>query len=374
MTVMLPPDGLTMFLELARLPTPSQHERAAADLAIGWLRALGLDPVEDDAGPRTGGDTGNILARIPATGPGTPIVFCAHLDTVPPTDAIEPVIVDGIVRNARPTILGSDNKATVAGMIEGVRKVLEAGEPHPTIELLLTPQEETGLVGVEAFDTAALEASLGFVYDHAGPLGGIVTAAPGQRTVTLSFTGTAAHAGIAPEDGVNAIAAAADAITRMRLGRIDLETTANVGLIAGGLARNIVAPNCVVEAEVRSRDEGKLNAELEWMLMGAAEAADAAGCRVESSVRAQYRAYRHRPSDPVVTLSERALAAAGYTPRHEQVGGGADAHTLNQKGIPSVVLTSGMHEVHTPSEWIAAADVEGMARITVEIVRAAAQA
>jgi tripeptide aminopeptidase len=364
--------ALDLFLDLARLETPTGRERASADLCTTYLRALGLDVSEDDAGAGLGSDAGNLYCRIPATGPGEALFFCAHLDTVPVAAPIEPELFDGTIRNANEGILGADNKASVAGMLDGVRRVHESGDPHPGIELVLTIREETGLQGAKAFDLDRLEARCGLIYDHAAPIGGIVMAAPGQNTVRLTFEGQAAHAGIAPEQGRSAIAAAARAIAGMRLGRIDDETTANVGVISGGQARNVVPGRCVVEAEVRSRDPRRLADETAFMLDAAAAGAAAVDCRLETDVSLEYSSYRLRRTDPVVQIALEALEAGGHVVREESVGGGADANVFNAAGVPCVVLASGMRDVHTPHEWIAAADVDALSDLTVAAIAAAA--
>ena len=366
------PDALSLFLELAALVTPSGRERATADRCAAYLRGLGLEVDEDDAGSRIDGDTGNLYVRIPATVEGgTPIFLCAHTDTVPASTTIDPRIEGDYVVNANDTILGADNKATVAGMLDGVRRVLADGIPHAGIEIVLTPQEEVGLQGAKQFDHTRLHSRVGYVYDHAGPLGGVVMAAPGQNTIALAFRGQAAHAGIAPEEGRSAIAAAARAIAMFRLGRIDAETTANVGVIAGGVARNVVPAACTVDAEVRSRDMDRLAEETAYLLEVAATAAAGEGCSLETSVREEYVAYRHRRGDLAVRLARQALAATGITPRDEEVGGGADAHIFNGHGLECVVLTSGMERIHGPGERILAADVDRLSDITVELVAAA---
>jgi tripeptide aminopeptidase len=371
MTTTTAPEALAFFLELARLVTPSGRERATADRCAAYLRELGIDVVEDDAGPRIGGDTGNLYARLEPTAEGTPIFLCAHTDTVPASMEIDPRIDGDYVVNANETILGADNKATVAGMLDALRRVVVDGIPHAGIELVLTAQEEVGLQGAKVFDASRLAARIGFVYDHAGPLGGIVMAAPGQNTISLEFRGQAAHAGIAPQEGRSAIAAAAKAIASLRLGLIDEETTANVGTIAGGVARNVVPPSCRVEAEVRSRDMDRLAEETAYLLEVAATAAADEGCSLETAVREEYAAYRFRRSDLVVRLARQALEAAGIPAREEETGGGADAHVFNQQGIPCVVLTSGMERIHGPGERILAADVDRMSEITVQLIAAA---
>jgi tripeptide aminopeptidase len=366
------PDALGFFLELAALVTPSGRERATADRCAAYLRDLGLEVDEDDAGSRLDGDTGNLYVRIPPTVEGgTPVFFCAHTDTVPASTSIDPRIDGDYVVNANDTILGADNKATVAGMLDGVRRVLADGMPHAGIEIVLTPQEEVGLQGAKQFDHTRLQSRVGFVYDHAGSLGGVVMAAPGQNTIQLEFRGQAAHAGIAPEEGRSAILAASRAIAMFRLGRIDAETTANVGTIHGGVARNVVPAGCIVEAEVRSRDMDRLAEETAYLLEVAATAAADEGCSLETSVREEYVAYRFRRGDLAVRLARQALEAAGIAAREEEVGGGADAHIFNGHGMECVVLTSGMERIHGPGERILAADVDRLSDITVELVAAA---
>jgi tripeptide aminopeptidase len=252
-------ESLALFLELAAIPSPPGSEKAVADRVVRELRDLGLRPEVDNSAHRAGSDTGNVYARLePSTEGGAPIFLCAHLDTVEPTGPLEPVVEDGIVRNAGGTILGADNKAALAAMLDAVRRILVENRPHAGIELVVTTREESGLQGVSAFDHERLRARTGFVYDHAGPIGEVVVAAPWARRLDVVFRGRSAHAGINPEDGRSAIAAASRAVSDLRLGRIDHETTANVGRIEGGTARNVVPETCRLLAEARSRDERKL--------------------------------------------------------------------------------------------------------------------
>ena len=240
---------LELFCELAAIPSPSGSERAVAERVAEEVRELGLEPELDASGPAIGCDVGNLYARLEPTVTGTPVFFCPHFDTVVPTAAIEPVVEDGVVRNAAGTILGADNKAAIAAMLEGVRRVIDEGRPHAGIELVVTTREETGCQGAAAFDTSRLIARVGFVYDHAAPVGDVVVSAPFQRSIDVTYRGQSAHAGINPEDGRSAIQAAARAVADLRLGRLDDETTANVGRIDGGTARNVVPDRCAVTAE-----------------------------------------------------------------------------------------------------------------------------
>ena len=371
----LRPPFLDLFLELCAMPSPSGKERAVADRVGAYLTDLGLEWDEDDAAARIDGDSGNIYCRIPATnGGGLPIFLCAHTDTVPPEGPIEPVIDDGIVRNGAATILGSDNKAAVVVMLEAVRQIVETGRPHAGIELVFTPQEEVSLRGADAFDHTRLVAATGFVYDQGTPIGEIVLGSPHARLLDFRFHGRAAHAGMNPEDGRSAIAAASKAIADFRVGRIDEETSANVGVITGGTARNVVPEWCSFSAEVRSQDESKTVEIVREMLETATFAASLAECEVESEVRPSFPGYRFRESDPPVVLAATALRAAGVEPSYALSGGGADANVFNARGLSCVNLANGMREIHTPDEHIAVADLELMVDVTLALVDAAAAA
>jgi tripeptide aminopeptidase len=248
---------VSLFTELAALPSPPGDERLVADRVTAYLHDLGLEVAEDDAGARIGSNAGNLYTRIaPTDETGTPLFFCAHLDTVPPEGAIEPVLEDGVIRNAAGTILGADDKAAVAVMLEAVRHVLAENRPHGGIELLFTPKEEVGLHGAAAFDQEQLHARVGYVYDQAAPIGEVVLGAPYAHSMEVRFHGRAAHSGMYPEEGRSAIAAAAKAIADFRLGRIDEESSANVGIIQGGTAGNIIPEWCTFLAEARSHDRG----------------------------------------------------------------------------------------------------------------------
>jgi tripeptide aminopeptidase len=362
-----------LFLELCAIPSPSGQERIVADRVGAYLTDLGLEWDEDDAGTRLDGDAGNIYCRIPASnGSGTPIFLCAHTDTVPPEKAIEPVVSEeGVVRNAAGTILGSDNKAAVVVLLEAARRILDEGRQHAGIELLFTAQEEVSLRGADAFDHTRFVAQTGFVYDQGAPIGEIVLGSPHGRLLDFRFHGRAAHAGMAPEDGRSAVAAAARAIADFRLGRIDEQTSANVGVITGGTARNVVPEWCSFTAEVRSHDERKAVELVREMLETAAFAASLGECEVESEVRPSFPGYRFRESDAPVALAATALRAAGFEPTYALSGGGADANVFNARGLSCVNLANGMMEIHTPDEHIAVQDLDAMVDVTLALVDAA---
>lgn len=364
--------ALSLFLELAAIPSPPGSERAVADRVTAELRELGLDVDEDASGPEIGSEIGNLYAALPAAnGGGTSLFFCAHLDTVPPQGPIEPVVENGIVRNAAGTILGADNKAAVASMLEAVRRVVYEGRSHAGIELLLTPKEEVGLIGATAFDESRLTARVGYVYDMAAPIGTLIMAAPYSRKFDVRFHGKAAHSGMYPEEGRSAIAAAARAIADFRLGRLDDETTANVGTIEGGTATNIIPEWCSFTAEARSLDERKLAGVVEEMLEVATFAASLAECDVETELSDDYRGYRFKREDLPVRLALTAFERTGHEVRFETTGGAADANVFNERGLQCLNLANGMAEIHTPDEHIAVEDLDAMVEVTLALIDAA---
>ena len=368
------PEVATLFVELARVPSPPGEERAVADRVLEYLRGLALPVEEDDAGAKIGSTIGNLLCRLEPTAEGTPLFFCAHLDTVPPQGPIEPVLDDGVLRNAGGTILGADNKAGVAAMLEAVRLVVAENRPHGGIELLFTPKEEVGLRGASAFDQDRLRARMGYVYDHAGPVGEVILGAPFQCKLDASFHGRAAHSGMYPEEGRSAIVAAARAIADLRLGRLDEETTANVGEIQGGTARNIVPDRCSFAAEARSHNERKLGELIQEMLETITFAAQLAECDVETEVDPSARGYRFKRDDEPVRIAAEALERAGLQPTYGLSGGGADANVFNERGLECVNLANGMTDIHTPDERISVADLELMVDVTLALVEVARSA
>jgi tripeptide aminopeptidase len=356
-------EAVDLFLELAALPTPPGEEQAAADAVQRYLGDVGLEPDEDGFG--------NVYAEVEPTADGTPLFFCAHLDTVPPAGELRPVVEDGVIRNAGGTILGGDNKAAVVQMLEGVRRVLVENVPHAGIELVFTRQEEIGLLGAAAFDHTRLRAQLGYVYDQEGPIGEIVLGAPSAQGLEVTFRGRAAHAGMSPEEGRSAIQAAAKAIADLRLGRIDDETTANVGVIQGGTAGNIVPELCTFLAEARCHDERALSDLVQEMLDACAFAASETECELQTELRKSYRGYRFTKGDDVVRLAEQALAGCGHAVTYGLSGGAADANVFNERGLRCLNLTHGVHDFHSPNERIAVAELEAMVDVTVALVEAA---
>ena len=361
-------DVLDLFTELAAVPSPPGDERAVADLVLAYLRDCGLHADEDDVGPEIGSNAGNIYARLEGTAPGDPLLFCAHLDTVPPTAPIAPVVEDGTVRNSAGTILGADDKSAVAAMLDATRSVLAENRPHAGIELLFTPREEVGLEGAAAFDHERLHARIGYVYDQAAPIGTVILGAPFSQSLEVTFHGRASHSGMHPDEGRSAIAAAARAISEMRLGRVDELSTANVGTISGGTATNIVPEWCTFVAEARSHDERRLADLVQEMQDAVTFAAGVAECEATTVTRKSYRGYRFGRSDRPVALAAAALERCGHQVHYELSGGAADANVFNNLGFQVVNLANGMIDIHTPAERITVSDLEAMVDVTLALI------
>jgi tripeptide aminopeptidase len=349
------------FARLCEIRSPTGEEREVADTLAAELRSLGLEVEEDDAaGPAEAG-AGNLLARV-AGERDDYVMFCAHIDTVPHKGRVEVVNDEGVFRSAGETILGADNKAAVAVFMEMVRRGVEK-KPPAGIELLLTVAEEQGLRGAKAFDLGRLRAPIGYVLDHAGPVGEVITATPTQMKILADFVGVEAHAGVRPEDGSSAIEAAAAAIGRMSLGRLDAETTANVGLIKGGTSGNVVAGHCGIHAEARSIDAGRA-AEVAGQIADAcAWGASEFGCDADVRVEELFRGYKVPSSSAALAMAEESLRAAGVEPRRAAIGGGSDANVFRLGGFDSVLLANGPDGVHTSGEHVAAADLDKMLEV-----------
>ena len=354
------------FQALCRIESPSHQERACADWVAAELRSLGLEVEEDDAGVRVGSNAGNLLTRIDGRRDDS-VLLCAHLDTVPLTASVEPVIVDGGWENANDGILGADNKSAVAILIELARR-LASNPPGVGVELLFTVCEEVSLRGSREFDVGRLRSGFGYVFDHATPIGEIVLSSPSHQRLVADMRGGAAHAGLRPEAGRSAIAAVARAIAQMRLGRLDEETTANIGTIEGGTAINVIPEHCRIEAEVRSVEEDKLQGALTDMIDRLQDAANATECDVDLTVERMFEGYRTRPRAPHVVLAERALRACGYEPKHIDSGGASDANSFNAAGFQCTNLADGTERNHQPDERISVDALEGMFEVAIALV------
>jgi tripeptide aminopeptidase len=364
-----------LFAELCAIPSPFGAERACADRVAAELGALGLEVAEDQAAEAIGAGAGNLLARVPGGAPDW-LLLCAHLDTVPVAGPIEPVLVDGGWENAADAILGADNKAAVAVLLAAARRWVHEAPPVG-VELLFTVSEENALAGARAFDVAALRSEYGFVFDHASPIGEVVLASPTYYRVEADFRGVAAHAGIRPEEGRSAVAAAARAVCAMRLGRLDDETTANVGTISGGDgSTNVVPERCRLTAEARSLDRAKVEVTVAEMVDRLYDAANVAEdqCDVDVTVERLIEGYRSRRDEPHVAVAERALRACGYEPTPIVTGGASDANALVAAGLPCANLANGTLRNHQPDERVSVSALEGMLDVALAFPEAAIRA
>jgi tripeptide aminopeptidase len=360
------------FAALCRIPSSFGSERECADHVAAELRTMGLEVAEDDAAAASGAECGNLLARLPGRGERS-ILLCGHLDTVDDGGVpIEPVVVDEGWENANAGILGADNKAAVAVMLELARRCSVEGSPVG-VELLFTVSEENALAGAKAFDASVLQSEFGYVFDHATPIGEIVTASPTYFRIAADFHGRAAHAGIRPQDGRSAILAAAHAIAAMPLGRIDEQTTANVGSIQGGAgSTNIVPERCRLLAESRSLDPARVEEVVAKLVDAIHDGAAHAECDVDVTSERLFAGYRTKPGSPVVQAAEAALRACGYEPRRIVTGGGSDANALEAAGLPCVNLANGTERNHEPTERVSVDALESMLDVSFALLDEAA--
>jgi tripeptide aminopeptidase len=343
-----------------------------ADALIADLRGLGLEVEEDDSRSETGSDAGNVFARIPGPEGAPTVLLCAHMDTVPLDGPVEVMSQDGLLTNRHEAILGADNKAAIVTIMGAVRRLLRGGGVPTGIELLFTTGEERALRGAKAFDLSRLSADFGYVFDHASPIGEIVLASPTYYSVEGRFRGQAAHAGIRPEAGHSAIVAAARAVAAMRIGRIDPETTANVGRIEGGTSANVVAERCYVELETRSLDAERAAEMVTEMVDALSEAATDTECDLETSVERLFQGFRLPRTAPAVEVAAAALREQQIEPVFINTGGGSDANVFVAAGLPVVNLANGTERNHQPDESVTVEALETMLEVTVSLVRQAA--
>ncbi|MGC9221374.1 MAG: M20/M25/M40 family metallo-hydrolase [Solirubrobacteraceae bacterium] len=361
------------FAEVCAIPSPTRHERGVADWLTRELASMGLAVQEDDCGSRVGADAGNLLVRLPGTGQTT-VLLCAHMDTVPPQAALQPVQRDGNWINAEPGIIGADNKAAVAAMVELARLWRPADRCLPAVgvELLFTISEEDGLRGAREFDLGRLKSSFGYVFDHGSPVGEIITASPTYMRIEAEFRGRAAHAGVAPERGVNAITAAAAAIVNMPQGRLDSGTTANVGMVSGGTAANVVAERCQITAEVRAIEQTQLGRYVAETVDVLEDAANTAGCDVSVSLQEMFAGYKLGERDRTVALASRALRRIGYEPTRRSSAGGSDANAFRSAGFACTNLANGTENAHEPAERVSLASLEANLELMLALLEEAA--
>lgn len=362
---------LAGFIRMVETDSISGQEAGMRELLQGEFEKLGLQAHEDGAAALLGGDCGNLLVRMPGNPDLLPLLFSAHMDTVVPGCGIKAVLDDeGFIRSSGDTILGSDDKAAVAALLEVCQLLQENKLEHPPLELLFTVSEEQGLKGAKVFDFKQVQAKTAYVLDAGGEPGVIIIKSPCQNEIEYKAYGKAAHAGISPENGINAIHLLAQALAVMPCGRIDAETTCNFGSIEGGSARNIVADFCRVKGEVRSLSRAKLDrltAELKGSFCSEVEKR---GGKAEVAVNFLYPEIRLEENEAVVELAVKAARNIGLQPQLLSTGGGSDASIINSQGIRCANLGVGMQAVHTCDEHISFRDLVNVARWVLAIIQA----
>ncbi len=363
-----------LFIELVQVDSETKHEEKIAVVLKEKFTALGVEVVEDDAKEKTGHGANNLICTLPATKEGVDtIYFTSHMDTVVPGNGIKPSIEDGYIKSDGTTILGADDKAGLAAMLEAITVLKEENIAHGKIEFIITVGEESGLVGAKALDSSLVTAKFGYALDSDGKVGDIIVAAPTQAKVNATIYGKTAHAGVAPERGVSAITIASRAISKMPLGRIDKETTANIGRFEGGTQTNIVCDRVDILAEARSLIPEKMEAQVAKMKEAFETAAQEMGGRAEVDIKVMYPGFKFGDGDHVVEVAKKAVANIDRHSRLLQSGGGSDANVIAGFDIPTVNLAVGYEDIHTTNEKIPVEELVKTSELVVSIIKEVAK-
>ncbi|HBN09450.1 MAG TPA: peptidase M20 [Cyanobacteria bacterium UBA8530] len=365
------------FLDLVRIDSPSGKEEACALWVKNHLEGLGYRPTLHK---------GNLLLKIKGDKEGPKILFSTHLDTVQPGEGVKPKIVDpdgnlvqspysddAIIRSSGDTILGADDKAGIAAILEVLATLKEENFPIPDLRFAFTVGEEIGLLGAKSLDKEVLDSDWGYVLDSSGPVGAIIHQAPAQDNIRIEVRGRAAHAGIAPEAGLNAIMVAGQILTKLPLGRIDAETTSNIGKITGGVATNIVPERVVLEGEARSRSLEKLDALVAQMQDIALDVAEAFGATAEIEVDRRYPSFSLPESASVIRAFLKAAEGIGLSPTVQGSGGGSDGNIFNSLGLPTAVLGMSWQDIHTTEERISVGNLVRIAKLVRAVIETCAE-
>ena len=359
---------ISKFLDYVRISSPSYREGNFAEVIKKDMKKIGFEVVVDNAGTKAGSDTGNLIGYLNGNKDIETIMFCAHMDTVTPCENIEPIIEDGIIKSRGNTILSADDKAGIIAILEGIRHIKENNIPHGDIEVVFTICEEVGLYGSKYLDYSRIKSKMAFVLDASGDIGGVNVQGPAQAQIHAKFHGKAAHAGLNPEKGINAIQVASRAIDRMALLRIDEETTANIGIIKGGTATNIVADYAEVEFEARSLNEEKLNKQVNHMVEAMEQAAKEFNSNVDIKVDKSYPTFKLNNDEPILKIIENAMKKVNIPYMPKPTGGGSDTNIFNGNGLKAATLGIGMFGAHSVDEYIAEDDIVKTAELVAAII------
>lgn len=360
----------TLF-KLVKVDSETGDEGGISEVLKKKFTELGFGVKEDEAKIKTGHGANNLVCTLPGNAVGTPIFFGSHMDTVFPGKNIHPSLKDGYIVSDGSTILGSDDKAGLSALIEAFSVIKEEHRQHADVQVIVTVGEESGLLGAKALDTRLIKAGYGFELDSDGPVGNIIIAAPYQTKLIIDLFGETAHAGIAPEKGISAITMAAKAIARMPLGRIDEDTTANIGRFEGGKATNIVCDNVRILAEARSLVKSKMDRQTRLMKEAFEQTALEMGGRADVDLKFMYPGYRFNPEDRIVQLAMAAVESVGRIPKLLSSGGGSDANVINGKGIQVINLGVGYEKIHTTKERISVEELIKTSELVLSLINQA---
>ena len=354
---------LETFLTILRINSFYPAEDPVADVLRCRLEPVGVQFTVDEHR--------NLLGLWPGTGSQSssePILLCAHMDTVRPTEGMKPIVRDGAVHSDGSSVLGADDKAAVAAIVEAVEAVSDAGVEHPPAEVLFTVGEDVGHIGSRAFDVSPVRSRMAYVPDVDGPVGRVVLAASSSENVQVNFHGRAAHAGMDPENGRSAISMAAQAVHSMTLGRIDEETRANIGKMRGGEAPNIVPPEAEMVMQVRSLDPQKCRQKMDGLIECCQRAAADWEGTVDCVSISQMQGYRFSASDPIILRADSAIRSIGLVPEHTVTCGGSDANEFNAKGLPTTVISVGYKDIHTNEESMPIDQLNQLAELCAALI------
>lgn len=357
------------FLKYVQIDSESFNEKAMAEAVMADLAEIGCEVYTDNCGEKFGSNAGNVYATLKGDENKETILFSSHLDTVKPGIGVKPVIKNGVIYSDGTTVLGGDDKSGVAAVVEALRTIKEENLPHPTIEVVFSICEEVGLLGSRNLDYSRITAKKAAVLDSSGDAGTILNAAPGQIKIDGYFVGKGAHAGIAPESGISAIQIAAEAVSNMKLLRIDEETTANVGTLCAEYATNIVPERVRFLAEARSRNDEKLAAQKAHMVKCIEDACAKFGGSWEGEVLDSYFAYHIEDDDKWMAEIAQACGRANLPVSIQASGGGSDANNMNRNGISALVLGTGMTKVHSVNEEISIENLENTTKLVLELMK-----
>lgn len=360
---------LESFLTLVRTDTKTLDEAKMADVLQSMMEGIGFTCERDGAGEAHGGTTGNLICRLAGSVKGRPLLLCAHMDRVSPGLGVKPVVRDGYVYSDGSTILGADDAGGLIGIVEGLRHALEAGIERPDIEVLFTIGEEGGMFGARYVELDKLTAQECYVLDSSAPVGSLIVQAPAAASVEVTVVGKAAHGGVAPEKGINALQVAAHALTQLRQGRIDEETTCNLGVAGGGEATNVVMERFTMKGDTRSISMAKLDAQIAHIESVFSQTAAEWGARVELNIEKKYGAVNLTEADSIVQRSQAAFRAAGIEPVLKATGGGSDANMFNMRGLLALNHGCGYSNAHALEEKQSIEDLERLVAFVVELVK-----